>query len=254
MVGPFEYPEEVDANLSIWKECLFGVEFFLLHTSPVYYGLAVPKGDQSAVVTIPGLLGSDNVLAHMYGWLRLIGYQPYRSGIKFNADCPNHLIENCISQTIDLALQETGRRVHLIGHSLGGMLARSIAAQRPDDVASVITVASPFRGTAVQRNVLRVMKSVRSQIANRRGPSVSPNCYTGQCDCRFAEHLRSGVPQSVAQTAIYTRNDGIVDWRYCLTGDPALDFEAPGTHIGLTVNPTVYSIIAERLAQARSSN
>jgi hypothetical protein len=52
----------------------------------------------------------------------------------------------------------------------------------------------------------------------------------------------------VAQTAIYTRADGIVDWRYCRTGDPKVDVEVCGTHLGLIYNPTTYVRIAERLA------
>jgi hypothetical protein len=42
----------------------------------------------------------------------------------------------------------------------------------------------------------------------------------------------------------------VVDWRYCVTGDPTVDIEAPGTHIGLVFNPSVYTIIAKRLADA----
>jgi hypothetical protein len=53
----------------------------------------------------------------------------------------------------------------------------------------------------------------------------------------------------VAQTAIYTKNDGIVDWRYCVTGDPEIDCEVAGTHVGLVFNPAVYRILARRLAQ-----
>jgi hypothetical protein len=55
------------------------------------------------------------------------------------------------------------------------------------------------------------------------------------------------------QTAIYTRDDGIVDWRYCMTRNPAWDHEVPGTHIGMAFNPTAYAIVADRLAQAQSS-
>ena len=53
------------------------------------------------------------------------------------------------------------------------------------------------------------------------------------------------------ETAIYTRSDGIVDWRYCCTGNKERDFEVPGTHIGLAFNPTVYGIIADRLGAVR---
>ena len=55
------------------------------------------------------------------------------------------------------------------------------------------------------------------------------------------------------QTAIYTRDDGIVDWRYCMTRDPEADFEVPGTHIGMAFNPSAYTIVAERLAKAHAS-
>ena len=59
------------------------------------------------------------------------------------------------------------------------------------------------------------------------------------------------MPDSVAATATYTRSDGVVDWQYCLTGDPEVDIEVPATHMGLAFNPTVYDIIARRLAGVR---
>jgi len=52
------------------------------------------------------------------------------------------------------------------------------------------------------------------------------------------------------ETAIYTRQDGVVDWRYCITGNPEADFEVSGTHIGLAFNASVATIIANRLAEA----
>lgn len=61
------------------------------------------------------------------------------------------------------------------------------------------------------------------------------------------------MPGSVQQTAIYTKDDGIVDWTYCRTGDKGVDFEVPGTHIGMAFNSSVFTIIAQRLAKARSN-
>jgi hypothetical protein len=58
------------------------------------------------------------------------------------------------------------------------------------------------------------------------------------------------VPAEVVETAVYSRTDGFVDWRYCITGNPENDFEVTGTHIGLAFSPSVYSIIANRLAVA----
>jgi PGAP1-like protein len=241
-----------EANVTIWKEALFGAELLLLHASPIYYGLGVPRGDGSAVVLVPGFLGTDSYLTQMRYWLERIGYRAYISGIGLNADCPNILIQRRLNENIGKALLETERKIHLIGHSLGGIIARSVANQRPDEVASVITLASPFRGTVAHRTVLRAAEHVRKRILATHGPGVLPTCYTGRCTCNFLDSLRRKMPASVMETAIYTKHDGVVDWRYCVTGHANHDFEVPGTHIGLAFNSSVYSIVAKRLAQAHS--
>ena len=241
------------AETTLWTEALFGAEVLLLHAAPVYYGFGVPDGDGSAVLIIPGFLGTDLYLTELHAWLRRIGYRPFFSGIGVNADCPNLLIRRHLNETIEQALDETGRKIHLIGHSLGGVIARSVAGQRPKDVASVITLASPIRGTVMSRTVLHAAEAVRMRILQEHGPGVLPECYTGRCTCNFVDSLRREVPDSMLQTAIYTRHDGIVVWRYCMTKNPEVDFEVPGTHVGMAFNPLAYSIVAERLAMAHSA-
>lgn len=243
---------EAAADIAIWKEALFGAELLLLHASPIYYGLGVPRGDGSAVIVIPGFLGTDLYVTHLHSWLERIGYKPYLSGIGLNAECPNLLIRYRLAATVEKALKETGRKIHLIGHSLGGIIARSLAAQRPKDVASVITLGAPIRGTVLHPSILNAAQVVRSQILSQHSRGVSPDCYTPRCTCEFLGSLRCNMPSSVSETAIYTRDDGIVDWRYCRTGDRKDDFEVPGTHVGLVFNPSAYNVIAERLAQAIS--
>ena len=232
----------------MWQEALVGVELLLLHATPVFYGLGVPHGDGSGVVVIPGFLTNDLYLMQMYAWLKRIGYQPYYSGIGLNADCPNLLISRHLNDTIAKARRETGGKLHLIGHSLGGIIARSVAGSRPHDVASVITLGAPFRGTAMHPRVMDMVNSVRLQILKNHEEQVLPDCYTSRCTCSFLDHLRRKLPARIAETAIYTRGDGLVDWRYCMTDNPANDFEVTGTHLGLAFNPTGYSIIAHRLA------
>src|SRR5271165_4959723 len=244
--------DHAEADVTIWKEALFGADLLLLHASPVYYGLGIPHGDGSGVVVVPGFLGTDNYLTQLRSWLERIGYRAYFSGIGLNADCPNILIKRRLNENIEKALMETERKIHLIGHSLGGIIARSVANQRPNDVASVITLGSAFRGTVAHRTVLQAAEAVRKHILKEHGSGVLPTCYTGRCTCNFLDSLRRNVPKSVLETAIYTRNDGIVDWRYCLTGNLDSDFEVPGTHIGLSFNSSAYTIIANRLAEARS--
>ncbi len=246
--APFLRDHEGEASLPIWKEALFGAELLLLHASPVYYGLGVPHGEGSAVVVIPGFLGTDIYVTHLNAWLRRIGYRSHLSGIGLNAECPNLLIRYRLARTVERARRESGAKVHLIGHSLGGMIARSVAAQMPGDIASVTTLAAPFRGTKMHQSVLHAADEVRQKILHEHGPRVSTECYTPRCTCDFVNSLRCHLPPSIVQTAIYTREDGIVDWQYCRSGKPGTDFEVCGTHVGLVFNPSVYTIIAERLA------
>jgi pimeloyl-ACP methyl ester carboxylesterase len=232
----------------MWQEALVGVEALLLHAAPVYYGLGVPRGDGSGVVIIPGFLANDIYLMAMYAWLKRLGYQPFYSGIGLNADCPNLIINRLLSETMDRACDETNGKVHLIGHSLGGIIARSVAGSNSKNVASVITMGSPFRGTKLHPRIFELVNMVRRRILEKHEEKVLPDCYTASCTCSFLDHLKRDLPGKVSETAIYTRTDGLVDWRYCLTENPENDFEVTGTHVGLAFNPTVYRIIANRLA------
>lgn len=105
----------------------------------------------------------------------------------------------------------------------------------------------------MHRSVLGAAEAVRLRILQEHGRGVLPDCYTGRCTCAFVDSLRRSVPEPILETAIYTRQDGIVDWRCCITKNPELDFEVSGTHIGLAFNPSAYAIVAERLARASVS-
>jgi triacylglycerol lipase len=248
--SPIRTPEFEEAALPILGEALFAAELVLLHATPLYYGLGIPHGDGSAVVLLPAFLCPDAYLIPLRQWLARIGYKPFFSGIGFNTECPNLLITRQLNDTLEKALAKSGRKVHLIGHSLGGIIARAMAAQRPADIASVITLGAPFRGTVAHRSILRAADMVRRRILANHGSDVLPDCYTGHCTCDFLDSLRHAMPASVAETAIYSESDGVVDWRYCKTDRAEADFPVSGTHVGLVYNPSAYSIIAERLAQA----
>ena len=250
--SPIRTEEYREANVPIFGEVLFAAELLLLHAAPSYYGLGIPHGDGSAVILIPAFLCPDAYLAPLHQWLARIGYKPFFSGIGFNTECPNLLIKQQLNSTIEKALATSGRKLHLIGHSLGGIIARAIAAQRPSDVASVITLGAPFRGTVAHRSILHAAEMVRRSIRAKHGSSVLPDCYTGHCTCDFLNSLRRAMPASVTETAVYSESDGVVDWRYCMTDRPESDFSVSGTHVGLVFNPSVYGIVAERLAKATS--
>ena len=234
--------------LPIWSELLAGVELGFLWISPVFLGYGIPRGDSAGVVLVPGFLGTDLYLTQFRTWLRRIGYQPYYSGISMNAECPNLLIQQYLHTAIEQAYKSTKRRVHVVGHSLGGTMARAAAAQTPDRVASVITLGAPIQGLAAHPAVMRTANLVRKQILKRHGPGVLPGCYTARCTCNFLESLMGKFPKSVRQTAIYSKSDGIMEWRVCRTGDPRVDLEVSSTHMGFVCSPLVYKVVAERLA------
>jgi pimeloyl-ACP methyl ester carboxylesterase len=252
--SPIRTQEYKEIDLPILGEVLFAAELVLLHAAPIYYGLGIPPGDGSAVVLLPAFLCPDVYLAPLHQWLARIGYDPYFSGIGFNTECPNLLIRHQLNDTIERARSKSGRKVHLIGHSLGGIIARAVAAQRPEDVASVITLGAPFRGTVAHRSILRAAEMVRRRILSRHGSDVLPDCYTGHCTCDFLDSLQHSLPASVMETAVYSEGDGVVDWRYCKTDRAEADFAVTGTHLGLVFNPSAYSIIAERLAHASTES
>jgi len=242
------HKDQQPAERPLWREIFVGLDWLALRSSPVYYGMGIPRGDGSAVIVIPGFLGTDLYLQEINYWLRRIGYRSYMSRIGWNAECINTLVDR-LSETISKAHSRTGRKVHLIGHSLGGVIARSAAAQWPEKISSVITLGSPFRGIRSHPFVLAAGERVRERI-RRQESSLQPDCYTGYCGCNAVVAVQNGLPESVFQTAIYTRTDGVVDWRVCVTDDRSTNFEVSGTHVGLVFNASVYGLIAKRLNES----
>jgi pimeloyl-ACP methyl ester carboxylesterase len=217
-------------DVPIWREMFAGLDWLALRTSHTYYGFGVPRGDGSSVVLVPGCFSTDAYLAELYGWLKRIGYRPYSSGIGLNIECPNVMVERLL-ETVERAHRETGRKARIVGHSLGGLLARGVAMRRPDLVEQVITVGSPVNGLEVHPAVLAA------------GRLVGGNCVD---ECIFS--LQAPLPAGVTETSIYSRTDGVVSWRSCIPANGGNAIEVSGTHTGLVFNAGVYGTLARLLA------
>jgi triacylglycerol lipase len=235
-------PEAVD--LPIWREAGALWEWLRLRWSPLYDGEDVPRGDGSPVLLIPGFLCSDIHLFEMHRWLRGIGYRTYSSGIHLNVRCLDSLCSLVVERVGEIH-RKSGRRVHLVGHSLGGILARSASALCTEQVASVVTLGSPFRQLRSHSLVLTASRVIST--VHRALPGCPPNCLTPACSCP-AVQVADDFPDDTPFTAVFTRSDGVVDWQSCCTGMADRDVEVPGTHMGLMYSPEAYRAIAEHLA------
>lgn len=224
---------------SLLPELLVGFDWARLKLSPVYYGIDTAHGDGGPVILIPGALAGDCSLLEMRLWLGRIGYRAYVSGIGRMVDCPDIMRDKLI-ETIDRAHQETGKPVTLIGHSLGGMIARGAALKRPDKVKLVIMLASPFRRPNAHPLIMKLIGLVHGRKLNRHIKRTENSCI--KC---LIETMRMKL--CAPSFAIYTRTDPVVNWEDCITLSEAHNYEVTGTHIGLASNYQVYQIIAELL-------
>jgi len=233
------------AKPPMWHECLWPLDWLALHTSPVYFGIGVPRGDGSAVVLVPGFMGTDAYLSELHLWLNRIGYRAYMSGIGLNAECPGRLTERLV-RTVERAHAETGRPVRIVGHSLGGIIGRRACIERPELVSQLVYLGSPLQAVhphpalATAISLLRAALSALSMNA--------PECLTDRCACGFLRTLGQPLAKSIRHDAVYTRGDGVVDWHDAQELDADLNHEVDGTHIGLVFNPAVYRLLADLLA------
>jgi len=238
-------------DLFIWREALWGLDWLSLRLSPVYKGIGVPHGDGEPVVLVPGFLTTDAYLVEMYFWLRRIGYKPYVSGIGLNAGCMDSLSEE-LEKTVEKAYEETGKPVRLIGHSLGGFLARMVATRRPDIVSQLISLGSPIRALDAHPALMAAAGVIRKRAvhrSNRQNGTHPRSARDSGCGCRSDGEIPTPAP-SVRRAALYSDRDGVIDWRNCQEAGSHPSYEVGGTHIGLVFNAKAYRIVAELLAEA----
>lgn len=191
--------------------------------------------DPHPVLLIPGFLAGDASLTVLGGWLRRRGHQVRGSGMRINVGCAGRELTR-----LEAKLSEFDRPPIVIGQSRGGTLARALGAGHRDSVAGLVTLGSPVLDPlAVSPPVLRTVRSfARIGDLGVRGV-FSSECADGACCADFRSLLEAPLAADLPTLAVYSRSDGIVDWRACL--DPyARCVEIDGSHCGMAVNPTVY--------------
>jgi len=185
------------------------------------------------VLVLPGLIAGDATTVPLRRYLSRLGYLPHGWMQGVNLGPRVGVIERCLAD-LGALRRRTGRKVSLIGWSLGGVYARELAKARPDDVRLVITLGTPFTGHPKATHAWRLYERLVGH------PIGSPELH---------EPLRE--PPPVPTTSVFSRSDGVVSWRCSLEplGPRTESIEVHASHLGLGFNPLVHYAIADRLAQ-----
>jgi pimeloyl-ACP methyl ester carboxylesterase len=238
---PARLPDAVNAappaHLLRWLEWRSGFEY-LAALRAARRIADWPRGDGHPVLVLPGFLAGPGSTQLLRNVLRRLGYRVYDWGLGYNMGYRASMTETLPARLHRIRERADGRRVSLIGWSAGGIYARELARAFPDDVRSVITLGSPFRGNHRASAAWKVWRLVN------RGADAT-EAVSEQALSRRAQ------PLSIPTTCIYSKTDGIVAWQ-CCTSLPAPEtenVEVHSTHLGYGHNVETLLVIADRLAQ-----
>jgi triacylglycerol lipase len=206
-------------------------------------GPASVAADASDVLLIPGFLSVDDSLTALAGTLACAGHRPAFAGIGRNVGCSEATLER-LERRIGAIVREHGSPVALVGHSRGGLFARVLAVRRPDLVGRIVTLGSPHRDERAVHPALWVgacALALTGRVRYRCGPG-------GCCDA-FNRDLAAPVPPGIEFVSIYSRRDGVVDWRACI--DPAArNIQVAAPHLALTTAPAALAAVRAGLGAA----
>ena len=188
----------------------------------------LPDGKGHVVLVIPAFATTDTITQSLRDFLTRCRYRAlgWELGVNWGPT-PGTLAS--LRRRLDACLDLEGGPVSVIGLSLGGLLARDLAHDRPDGIGHVVTIVSPFRlPTACHLEPFFYL------------------CAPFYSDDFQAERLAH--PLAMPSTAIYSRDDGVVAWESCRSEEPlGACFETTGAHSTICRNPEVMALIARRL-------
>ena len=206
--------------------------------------MKAPRGDGHPVLLLPGFMGSELSLIGLELFLRNRGYAVETWGLGRNIGFhAKHA--KALEQKIRYLHHKTGRKVSLVGWSLGGVFALYGAHQLPDCVRSVVTLGSPVSVDPEGSASPPLVKAMYRLIAHPMGPAA--HAMQPQ-----AKKLREKKTLPMPLSCLYSLGDGVVPPQEAtIEGDPSRheNIRVPGSHIGLGFNALVLWIVADRLSQ-----
>lgn len=219
---------------SIWllaSEARFGLELgaHLLHLP---FLRRLPHGDGHPVLVVPGFGTTDRSTFLLRRALTVLGYHAYGWGQGRNLGM-NARVRDGLRARLPELHDKHGKKLSLIGWSLGGVFVRELARHQGRHVRRVITLGSPINHAPDATNVDALFK--------RMNPGFKHDLEGFRRRCEAP-----GVPCH----AVYSKSDGVVAWQTSMenAAPHTENVEVFSSHFGLGVNPLVLRVIAERLA------
>jgi pimeloyl-ACP methyl ester carboxylesterase len=203
-----------------------------------------PRGDGHPVLLLPGFLADEATLFALKLFLRNRGYDVRTWGFGRNVGFSSKHA-SALEQKIRHLHHKAGRKVSLVGWSLGGMFAIFGAHEAPECVRSVITLGSPVTFDPAGSQSSPLVKALYRLIAHPMGTAAHVTQVR-------AGKLRRPKDLSVPISCLYSLSDGVVPPQEAtIDGDPAFheNVRVPGSHLGMGFNPLAFWIVADRLAQ-----
>jgi len=201
-------------------------------------------GDGHPVLLLPGFMAREGTLVALKLFLQGRGYNVQAWGLGRNVGFQQRHADALVKK-IRYLHHRTGRRVSLVGWSLGGVFALYGAHQASECVRTVITLGSPVSVDPEGSNSPAFVKALYRMIAHPMGPAAHVMQPRAK---KLREMKRLPVPMS----CLYSISDGVVPAQEAtIDGDPALheNIRVFGSHTGLGFNAMVLWIVADRLAQ-----
>jgi pimeloyl-ACP methyl ester carboxylesterase len=188
----------------------------------------------------------------MTRWLRRTGHYTRKAGIRTNVDCSSTTIER-LTGRLETMAEARGEKVAIVGQSRGGNFAKVLASRRPDLVSGIVTLGSPQLDPMAVHPLIRMQVYAVGTLGTIGAPGFfKHSCLSSDCCRTFWEDLRGPLPKGVGYLSVYSRTDGVIDWRACL--DPSAEqLEIRSSHIGMAANAAAYRAVADALASYRGS-
>jgi len=231
----------------LWREARIALEAAALLRDPILRGDGMAHGRGRPVLLIPGFLAGDGSLSAMAGWLKRTGYKPSRAGIVSNVNCAGVVLPR-LEKRLERLVSLQGRRAAIVGQSRGGTLAKVLAQRRPDLVTGVVALGSPQVDPLAVHPVVRLQVEAVSRLGSLGAPGLfKRSCLDGDCCASFWEDLAGPLPDGLRLVSVYSKSDGIVDWRSCLDPDATRLVEITASHCGMAVSRAAWRAVAAAL-------